>query len=480
MKNIKILILGFALVLGMSSCKDWIQDIDVQDKETEDNVYSSRAGFESVLNGLYQKLGDSNLYGEDLTMGVVDILGQVFDMSAYTETNNPTRYHIAKYGWGNLQGLRKRIWVAAYTHIRNTNDLIKHLESSDALNVLGAKERNWMLGEAYALRAYMHFDLLRLYGPVYKTNSDAQAIIYNKKIEPYKGVFLSAKDVMTEVFADIDLALEYLKDDPILENGPDYTGSEEEGTFAFWGKRNYRLNIYAVKAFKARALMYANNPSEASALAKEVINDTDFQTYFPWADGELVAMGRDRIFSSDVLFAFYSQDMYKKYESVYDGAKLKEAYKMMRMGTDNVTRLFPNITLPQGDDDYRSKSLEKYAFPNGYYVTKFSKPSIDNIVWYMQPLIRKSELYYIIAEADGNSEMLKEVVDARKSKVPISTTFTQSELNEDFSREMLFEGQIFFHYKRLNASEIPTGVSTSVGMNENKYQMPYPEDMDKF
>lgn len=476
MKNIKILILGVALVFGMSSCKDWIQDVDTRDKQLEDDIYSTEGGIKSVLNGLYLNLAERNLYGESLTTSTVEILGGVYDMSAYTTENNPSRFYLAKYDWSaaTSKDLASGIWNTGYTYIRNVNDFITHLEEyAPSINVLSPKERQLMLGEAYALRAYVHFDLLRLFGPVYKINSTAESIPYYKRVSHLKQERLPANEVMAEVLSDIDVALEYLAEDPILTDGAmaqGLTGTE------FWDLRKYRLNFYAVKAFKARALLYGEQPTEAAALAKELIEDEDFQETFPWSEGY---SEDDRLLVDDVLFAFYSPEMYKRYDASYDGSIITDLKSMLAMAGPDAARIFVNITSGAGDSDYRSKNLQTYSQLDGYYVRKYKKTLNDNLKRYMIPLIRKAELYYIVAEVDADASYIQTVLTARNSLLSISPVFNQDDLTNEFARETLQEGQLFFYYKRLN-SPIIKNRGTEIEMSATKYRLPYPVKEDDF
>ena len=44
------------------------------------------------------------------------------------------------------------------------NTLLKNADEKK--NLFTGDQYNWITGEAYALRAMLHFDLLRLFGPV--------------------------------------------------------------------------------------------------------------------------------------------------------------------------------------------------------------------------------------------------------------------------------------------------------------------------
>ena len=102
-------------------------------------------------------------------------------------------------------------------------------------------------------------------------------------------------------------------------------------------------------------------------------------------------------------------------------------------------------------------------------------------------MIRLSEMYYIISEAlytEGQTQSgidkLDEVRMARGirgGKLQIeSLEEMQKAILRDARRDFIGEGQLFYYYKRLNASTIPAGDdSGDVMMNEAKYKFPLPD-----
>ena len=63
--------------------------------------------------------------------------------------------------------------------------------------------RKMIIGEAMALRAFLHFDMLRLFGPVYVKEPSAEAIPYNESDKVSALPILSADTVMGRVLRDI-------------------------------------------------------------------------------------------------------------------------------------------------------------------------------------------------------------------------------------------------------------------------------------
>ena len=81
------------------------------------------------------------------------------------------------------------VWSKGYNVIANCNKLISEAEAKDSTAFReGALERNLIIGEAKALRAMMHFDILRLFAPSVESGDGSKRIpyftVYPSKYEP--------------------------------------------------------------------------------------------------------------------------------------------------------------------------------------------------------------------------------------------------------------------------------------------------------
>ena len=136
-----------------------------------------------------------------------------------------------------------------------------------------------IIGEAMALRAFLHFDMLRLFGPVYATNKADLSIPYNTVYSISATSLLPATQVVEKVLKDLDEAERLLgESDPIIEEGPQNQDSEDG--LNYYTYRTQRLNYYAVKALKARVYLWADNKAEAYREAKAVTAVQE--QWFPW------------------------------------------------------------------------------------------------------------------------------------------------------------------------------------------------------
>ena len=91
-------------------------------------------------------------------------------------------------------------------------------------------------------------------------------------------------------------------------------------------------------------------------------------------------------------------------------------------------------------------------------------------------MIRITEMYYIAAECSDDMELLKTVRRERNMTADMLGDL-RTELTKEYRKEFWAEGQLFFYYKRINASSIPNGNAPSgnVSLNSSKYMIPLPK-----
>ena len=297
-RYIATIILAIVLLLNFS-CTDWL-DVKPVDRMSEDQLYSTEAGFRQALNGIYVELNHADLYGDELLVNTVEILAQRYKFSSMGTLTN--QYHLAEFDYTTDYAKKcgSRIWEKAYALIANVNKLLKNADSHKDL--FTGDSYDLITGEAYALRAFLHFDLLRLFGPVYKTHKEDKSICYNTQFSLSGSDLLPASKVMEYVIADLKEAEDRLAKDPIIEEGPLLSdGATEEEDF--WRYRSLRLNYYAVKALQARAYLYAEMNEDALEAARTVVAVQE--KWFPFLEYSAIVGNSktpNRVFSTELLF----------------------------------------------------------------------------------------------------------------------------------------------------------------------------------
>ena len=229
--------------LGITACSDWL---NVEPKTTvkEKELFSREIGFKEALTGIYIQMGGSGLYGRNLSYGFLDILGQCYqpkDGAGDFYYQNKAYYEFPS---DKTESTTNAVWSGMYSVIANVNNLLYWIDrKKDVFTTEGYYEI--IKGEALGLRAFLHFDLLRMFGPVYKQDPDGLSICYRTVFDRNSRKILPASAVMDSILVDLHAAETILTGkDPLNYNFPrtvnDEMGYEGDG---FLTMRHKRMNL---------------------------------------------------------------------------------------------------------------------------------------------------------------------------------------------------------------------------------------------
>ncbi len=497
MKRISVIILTGLFAVILASCNSYL-DVTPKDRRTTEQIYNNELGTNSALNGIYMYLTNDQVYGAYLSSTVVEVLGQRYNVS----DNRSPFYTVGTFAKDDAayKNYFSNLWKYAYTAILNINGFIQEVSSYDG--VVSQDKKNILLGEAYGLRAFIHLDLLRLYGPIYGNDSLTNAIPYRTTWDPNTpSEILPANEVMNHIMADLKTAEGLLANDPIITQGT-LNSLTNDPYVDFYHYRGQRFNYYAVKAAQARALLYRANKPAAYAVAQQILTAPLISTgkLFAWSDHTKVTdVDGDKVFSSEVIFGLFNSALYTNYTRYFSDALLdtnilapfKERLNVAYGGTAS------SDEVAQKDYRYQSawslgtktyKTFIKYKAPTNLTAEKVKDYR------YLQPLLRISEIYYIAAECSATVPEAVGYLNAVRANrglgdlaTTISTSTLNTEIDNEYTKEFYGEGQIFFHYKRKMKTSIPSGATTSSGNKTMSivsgvtlYQIPLPEDELKF
>lgn len=454
----------------LSSCNDFL-DITPNDKQTAQQLYATKSGFYTAANGIYDGLSSDALYGKQMTWEAVDVMSK-----RYSTSKTATYYAKLSqndYSSTYVSPVLSSIWQKAYELILASNILMSEVDRQQG--ILTEREANLMKGEMLAVRAYLHLDMLRLFGPDPNGDHALPGVPYNASDTVTTLPRLTFSQDIERIIADLDRAEALMKNDPVIDNGP--MASLVDGESVQLRYRQFRFNYYAVIALKARAYMWAGDKANALKEAKRVLEDTNVAKWFPAVDpNKLLAntTNPDRVFSSEVLFGVYDKDRDKVYTENFS-PEASESRRLMPYSTyvnGGQISLFSHLLFGAETQDYRFQSQWEQASAtgmSGYVFTKYkpiSRPDEtdeDSEYFYsrMIPLLKLSELYLIATEcepekADGlkwyNAERMSrgctefpeayaELIDSYFGGWPML-------LSQEYMREFWGEGQVFFWLKR--------------------------------
>jgi len=434
------------LLCGLFGCKKFL-DVQPETSYTELQVYSNEKAIQQALNGLYLDLASNQLYGANLTTTTVEQMAQRY--KPRTQSNNPdlSVFNYYQYTSNAAQNTLDSLWKAGYATILAANVFLSKIDNSIDAKVIAPAQGAQLKGEAIAIRAMMHFDLLRLFGPSFPQDSSSPAIPYYTKANGQSQPLLSGGAVINNVITDLNDALQLLTNDPVITSGIMLNAA------FYTGSRNQRLNYYAVKGLLARAYIWEGANQQAHDAALAVL--TDGEKWFPWTTYDVAnnPTDPDRIFSPEILFSVYNPSLYINQNNYFSTA-LTDGY-ILAPDPERLATVYEN-----NDGDYRYSVSWKASGKAYRTFFKYADLTVPTLPWrFLQPVLRKSELYFILAETDPDQgAALNYLNTARRNRGLTPLTATASiteELRKEYQKEFWGEGQLFFYYKRINATGVP-------------------------
>ncbi len=446
-----VYIIAITFISLFASCSNWLE-VKPYDKISEDELQQNEEGYQKMLNGIYIDLNSDALYGQTLSVEMIEVMGGAYaigtDNSVWGNYKDLFSY---QYGTAYWRDRLDQTWNKAYALILNCNKILESIDDNQSLFTAG----NYYIvkGEALALRAMLHFDMLRLFGPVYTKDSQKSAIPYYTKVTNTPEKILTAEEVMQKVTIDLEEARLLLANDPVKTDGTKM-GSTQDGTSNFLHYRALRLNFYAVEGLLARAYLYMGDKSNAFKYASDVIKTVD-NGIFPFVDKNLVIgspSDPDRIFSSEVLFALTNTSRGNLFKNFYDPSRLPNfVFRMDNSLMNNL--IYGGATATGGfQDDYRYRACWIATGSNRYFYKYQDMVATGSIQNTMIPMLRIGEMFLIAAESqsDNLSSGIQYVNALRRNRGVSNLTMLNADLLKyEYIRELYGEGQLFFLYKRL-------------------------------
>lgn len=458
--NLSAMLAGGVVALAMTSCNDWLSVQPAQQIE-DTELLSSQNGFKEALAGVYSSMVSNSTYAKELTYGAIGVLANEW-------TNYPTTYQaISDYDYEATAPTATigSIWDTNYNSIANANNILKHIDAREGL--FTGDNYAIIKGEALALRAFLHFDLLRCFGVSYAVNPDMPAIPYCTEFSYRVSPQLKVSGVVEKILQDLAEAEKLLAVDPIL-TGRNVTELDDAGYLI---NRTVHMNYYAVKALQARVYMWSGEYQKAYDAAKVVYD----ATAFAWTEQPEMADGTDRSFVPEQVFALNNINLSTISETCFDEDSNTTSFSLTR---DTQYSYYDN-EIADLRLLYNFKNGEKGELVENRYSTKYDSSSSSD-VWYQDkmPLIRISEMLLIMAEVNNrlHGSGLDEINELRavRNLAPLQVAPSSFEdlLVKEYRKEFLGEGQLFFLLKRLNVTYVP-GTDVDAVANKN-YTFPLP------
>jgi hypothetical protein len=438
----------FILIAGLlvASCNKDFLDKKPYNSVLLSDAIKSEADLSTTINGAYSELRLYALFGTFLP-----VKGDLMSDNTFVTTTGRNFIEQNTFSFTNISSEPLDFWSAAYIAIKYANTVINNTLGLTTANA------NQYLGEAYAIRALVHFELVRNFATAYTIDKTKPGIpivtSYDQNALPSRK---TVEQVYVQILSDLDKAYSLM--------------TVYRGT-AYFSK-------YAARALQARVYQNMGDWASAKTASLDVINNSgwvlltpsdyvspsgslgtvpDFSTYSPggyWANTVPQTTTRNETLfeiSADIvdnnglsqLGSFYLQA----------GGGIGE-----QLATDDLYNLYSATDVRKGlcvraPAGYRTGQDGNinlcYKYPNA-----FNKTNVDD-----NKIIRLSDIILIAAEAYYNTNdeinariMLNKVAKQRDpSFAGYNSTGAQllSDILNERRKELAFEGSRFWDLIRL-------------------------------
>ena len=456
-------------VMLTTGCKKWVE-VSPRLEIREEEFFTSETAFREAMNGVYYTMGSNAMYGGEMTWGMVDVLGDMYSMEIQSGSRPSPEYipvSLKDFKAATVETRIAGIWGGSYQCIANINNLIKNLDLADSSIFTNGHAREQLYGEALGLRAFLHFDLVRLFGQIPTAAGNISAIPYVDSYSTSVKPLIPVQEVMKRVEADLLRAEQLLAQDPII--------LARVSSQAGLTTRKIKFNYYAVKALQARMHMWNGDHEQALLAAQTIIDAAPGR--FPWTPINRVSVefpSRDRLLSSELIFSLvidkivqhttgivnnvfepvYGATVYNTNSLSISETKRQQVFETTTAGLTDLRNLYL-IDVEEAPGNGSIKAIVYSKLKQAIYGT--------DTMGYRMPVFRISEMYYIAAECLAKSQPTKAIellntVRSRRgilSELPSSLTASEilAEIGKEYRKEFTCEGQVFFFKKRLGEVE---------------------------
>lgn len=465
-------------VLSLSSCDDAFEDfldirpvsqsIAVDDADNDSTfTYKTASEVEAALGGLYAEF--RNEYFE------LDyfVNGDAQSDDAYAGADNPANFQIDEFRIDATNTNVSRDWAYLYSTIGKANEIINNVERVPDQSLSNARKAE-IKGEASFIRAFMYFELVRLWGDVPIQLTEIRTVSAELLPEIYPIMF-PARSPQVEVYSQIITDLEFAL-------GSVRVTAPHKGFVTKGAVNSVLAKVYATRDPKDwnKVLEYTaavisggysllpeyemlwNNQNENSVESIFEINYEGTNASGNW--GASMFLGSDwkkfNTPSNDLVRAFDQEgDVIRKNSSI-----------VFR----NVSGLWSDPYWPQAN----------FPFVNKYRNTTSPSPQNYIFIRLADILLLRAEALVETGDLVGAAELVNQVRE-RVDLSPISAT-TQDAMRllvaKERRLELAFEGHRWYDLKRtgraievMSSVQGPGGEPLNYPINENKLWWPIPQ-----
>lgn len=457
--------------LFFTSCSNDYLDTIPESTINEEQLKTSPAALQGLIDGVYtgfRTFGNTNSdihedFGHRGMLAGTDLMSNDVTMAK-------SSWYINWYNYqGRLQTNSRSLfpWNTYYLQIKTINSVI------NAINEAGVNDSNkYIIGQAYALRAFSYFMLARFYGPTYVGHAgDLCVPIYTTV-----GFEGKARSTVGEVYNLIEGDL--IKSVELLKGYSRPTREKVDQTVA--------------NAFLAQVSLEMGKYAQAAQAAQAARQEYKLGTEATWSNGFYdLNLTTDAMWGAVITTNITS--FVASFHGMFDNTNKSGYAGGLGIYKNIDKRLYDKISAT----DYRKKAFVSpvtgdptYPELPPYANVKFKDPTVSDADYIY---LRASEMYYIEAEALarlGNEAQAKvvlaEIQKARDAAYTISTNTGAAlldEINTQKRIELWGEGVAWFDMKRLGqalernypGTNHPTFGQLNIPANSSKFIWQIPQ-----
>ncbi|MDR1199290.1 MAG: RagB/SusD family nutrient uptake outer membrane protein [Prevotellaceae bacterium] len=473
-KILTIILISFVL----TSCSEEWLNLNPYDSVSDELAIQTVADAQTALNGVYMLARTADFYGRNTI-----VCGDAGTPDVVLKEPNAGRF-VPEYNWQNVfpgAGFFTTIYTRGYRTIDAVNRLIKKL-GEIPISDNEKDKASQILGEAYFIRALIHFEILKFYSHAYNYTTDGSHLGVVYMFEPTEEndhPRVTAKESFGFVITDAEQALASMKIDA--------------------PEKPFSAGKMAVNAFLARVYLYRACKSGTDDLLKAK----------EYAE-KVITLGNYRIATKEE-YKFietssgYDSQMWQSSEGYSSESILVFPFNSTEtLGTTSIGSIYLDPGKGYGDlfpsnelvafMDSESADVRNsifYDYSDGKtYLRKFSGPPAISLPMNNVNLFRVSEMYLVASEAaariggNDNETQAKEYLNLIRinrglSSIDVSGQYLIDEIMLERRKELCFEGHRLADHKRLNMNIVRGHDSNNpgnsiYGINYPDYRFAYP------
>lgn len=425
----------------VSSCSTDDLNPSLEQEKESANAFATVSDVEGVLKGMYNRLTTSAYYGRDYI-----VTNEV--RTPNTWANGRSGRFVTEAGF-NYGPNSLYIWNNAYSVIAVANLII----GIDVETLEGDQDyARHMQGQAYAIRALAHFDLVKTYGQQHVGGTLGVPYITEFKGENEIPARNTVEENKTSILSDLDTAYEMMSED-------------------FYDSSKQFISQMAAPALKSRVAVYfasINNDQALWEVAKEsaeLVIESGLYSIVP-ADQFLASFANDGAVNSIFELAFDDTD-----NAGING--LEYIYRGTSYGDVSVTaNAFNNL---YEGDDVRKEVLGTETVGGNLRLRNMGKyPERSSNI----PIIRYEEVVLNYAEAlleTGGGDALiwlNKIPENRNADT--YTVANQENILEERREEFIFEGLYYWDLLRTGQGIVREQADQPVNIPYGDHRLAYP------